>query len=358
MDFGEMNMDNPMRDFSSMPQVLGHEVVADVVALGPEAEGVEVGDRVVLNPWLSCVPRGVSPICPACEAGDLSLCWNFTAPPIAPGIHIGTSKDASGGYADADAGAPHAAVPGSRRPVRRARGVRRPVRGVAARDHAAPTAAGRQGARVRRRRARVRCAIAILRALYPDVEVGVVARFESQGELARKLGAERGVPARAGEGDDRGGGRVVGRSAARRPRPADGVPGRDRRRLRHHLQEGDARGVGVPAQGARHAREGRRARARRRGSGRRSTSRRSAGSGRTRSGSRRSTACASTASPTTSTSRARAGSTCAGMLTHTFALDDWRAAFTALATQDESGAIKIAFDQRVMSTDCASHRST
>ena len=61
MDFGEMNMDNPMRDFSSMPQVLGHEVVADVVALGPEAEGLDVGDRVVLNPWLSCVPRGVSP---------------------------------------------------------------------------------------------------------------------------------------------------------------------------------------------------------------------------------------------------------------------------------------------------------
>ena len=35
-----------------------------------------------------------------------------------------------------------------------------------------------------------------------------------------------------------------------------------------------------------------------------------------------------------------------GMLTHTFALDDWRNAFVALATQDQSGAIKIAFDQR------------
>jgi threonine dehydrogenase-like Zn-dependent dehydrogenase len=34
------------------------------------------------------------------------------------------------------------------------------------------------------------------------------------------------------------------------------------------------------------------------------------------------------------------------MLTHTFALDDWREAFTALAAQDDSGAIKIAFDQR------------
>jgi threonine dehydrogenase-like Zn-dependent dehydrogenase len=35
-----------------------------------------------------------------------------------------------------------------------------------------------------------------------------------------------------------------------------------------------------------------------------------------------------------------------GMLTHTFALDDWRDAFGALATQDLSGAIKVAFDQR------------
>jgi threonine dehydrogenase-like Zn-dependent dehydrogenase len=35
-----------------------------------------------------------------------------------------------------------------------------------------------------------------------------------------------------------------------------------------------------------------------------------------------------------------------GMLTHRFTLDDWRDAFTALATQDRSAAIKIAFDLR------------
>ena len=36
----------------------------------------------------------------------------------------------------------------------------------------------------------------------------------------------------------------------------------------------------------------------------------------------------------------------AAMLTHTFRLDEWRDAFTALATQDRSGAIKVAFDFR------------
>jgi len=35
-----------------------------------------------------------------------------------------------------------------------------------------------------------------------------------------------------------------------------------------------------------------------------------------------------------------------GMLTHSFRLDDWRDAFTTLATQDETGAIKVAFDFR------------
>jgi threonine dehydrogenase-like Zn-dependent dehydrogenase len=36
----------------------------------------------------------------------------------------------------------------------------------------------------------------------------------------------------------------------------------------------------------------------------------------------------------------------AGMLTHTFALEDWRAAFRALIDQGETGAIKVAFDLR------------
>ena len=41
MDWGEVRSpDNPMKGFFSLPQVLGHEVVADVVAVGPEAEGL------------------------------------------------------------------------------------------------------------------------------------------------------------------------------------------------------------------------------------------------------------------------------------------------------------------------------
>lgn len=100
MDFGEGDADNAMSAFCSFPQVMGHEVVADVVALGPEGAGLRVGQRVVLNPWLSCGPRGIAPPCPACQAGDYSLCWSFADGDLSAGIHAGVSADVTGGYAE------------------------------------------------------------------------------------------------------------------------------------------------------------------------------------------------------------------------------------------------------------------
>ncbi len=100
LDFGEGDTDNAMAAFCSFPQVMGHEVVADVVAMGPRARGLEIGQRVVLNPWLSCGPRGIEPPCAACENGDYSLCWSFTDGDIKPGIHTGVSADVTGGYAE------------------------------------------------------------------------------------------------------------------------------------------------------------------------------------------------------------------------------------------------------------------
>jgi threonine dehydrogenase-like Zn-dependent dehydrogenase len=190
MDWGEVDADNPMIDFTSFPHILGHEVVADVVALGPEAEGLEVGQRVVLNPWLSCAPRGVEPLCPACAVGDLSLCWNFQAPPIAPGIHTGTSKDASGGHATLMPAHDSMLfpIPDSIPDELAVFADPFAVSLHAVTRHQPPPdgkvlvyGAGALGSG----------AIAILRALYPNVEVGVVARFETQADLAGRLGASR-----------------------------------------------------------------------------------------------------------------------------------------------------------------------
>jgi threonine dehydrogenase-like Zn-dependent dehydrogenase len=189
MDWGEVrSADNPMKGFFSLPQVLGHEVVADVVAVGPEAEGLEPGDRVVLNPWLSCGPRGVSPVCPACEIGDYSVCHSFDVGPIPPGIHIGTARDANGGYAEfmpahdsqlfkvPDNVPDELAVFADPFAVSLHSVTRHPP---APGGKVMVYGAGALGT----------CATAILRALYPDVEVLVVARFEAQAALARKLGA-------------------------------------------------------------------------------------------------------------------------------------------------------------------------
>lgn len=60
-DFNTGDIDNPMSTFSSIPHVPGHEVVAEVISLGPDAKGIEPGQRVVLNPWLTCAPAAWCP---------------------------------------------------------------------------------------------------------------------------------------------------------------------------------------------------------------------------------------------------------------------------------------------------------
>src|SRR5262249_44905645 len=81
------------------PQVLGHEVVGIVERVGPAVRTRRVGERVVLNPWLSCGPRGVDPPCPPCAEGQYSICQNFARGVIPPGIHTGNSSAATGGFA-------------------------------------------------------------------------------------------------------------------------------------------------------------------------------------------------------------------------------------------------------------------
>jgi len=91
--------DNPMTALVSFPQVLGHEVVGVIDSVGPAVKYRRIGERVVLNPWLSCAPRGITPLCEWCERGEFAECTNFTHGALAPGIHHGNSADATGGFA-------------------------------------------------------------------------------------------------------------------------------------------------------------------------------------------------------------------------------------------------------------------
>jgi threonine dehydrogenase-like Zn-dependent dehydrogenase len=78
--------DNPLTALVSFPHVLGHEVVD---------RKIDANERVVLSPWLSCVPRGIDPPCPACLAGRYPWCRNFRAGDLAAGIHIGNCAAAA-----------------------------------------------------------------------------------------------------------------------------------------------------------------------------------------------------------------------------------------------------------------------
>jgi threonine dehydrogenase-like Zn-dependent dehydrogenase len=344
MDFGDDYTDSALNGHFTFPTVLGHEVVAEIAQVGDGVTSLEVGQRVVLNPWLSCVPRGIDPLCGACRDGDYSLCWHFLDGPLAAGIHTGTSKDAPGGFAEylpahesmwipvPDDISDEVAVLGDPFAVSLHSVTRNP-----------PPPGGK--VLVYGGGALGATATAILRALHPDVEVMVVARFPAQAALARRLGAtvvdpypvEQLLEAAA----DWSGGvlqRVEGALPMAHPGGIDVVY--------DTVGTGETASVGVRLLKARgtmvksgvHAPE------------------------------------RWEWSPLYFKEISWVGSNAfgieevdgvrrhgiahylqlvedgridmRGMLTHTFRLDDWREAFTALATQADSGAIKVAFDFR------------
>ena len=188
-DFNDTYHDSALAAYFSAPVVMGHEVVAEISELGADARGLELGQRVMLNPWLTCVPRGIDPPCPACTAGDLSMCWHFTTGPLAAGIHTGTCRDAPGGFADyfpahhtmllpvPDDITDEIAVLADPFSVSLHSVTRHP-----------PPPGGR--ALVYGAGALGTTATAILGALYPEVEGMVVAAHPAQAAVARSLGAQ------------------------------------------------------------------------------------------------------------------------------------------------------------------------
>lgn len=64
--------------FFDYPRILGHELGAEVIALGPNATGVSVGDRCSIEPYLNCGH------CPACRRGRSNCCASLQV----LGVHI------------------------------------------------------------------------------------------------------------------------------------------------------------------------------------------------------------------------------------------------------------------------------
>jgi threonine dehydrogenase-like Zn-dependent dehydrogenase len=187
------NMDNPMTAVISFPQVLGHEVVGTIAQVGPGVRDRRVGERVVLNPWLSCGPRGIDPPCPECADGQYSVCRNFARGVLPPGIHTGNSSKATGGFAPLVPAHTSMCIPIPDNVTDEQAVLADPfsvsLHGILKRPPSPGSTVlvygcGTLGL----------LAIAILRVLHPTVRVLAVARFPHQKALAERFGAAVVLP--------------------------------------------------------------------------------------------------------------------------------------------------------------------
>jgi len=174
-------LDNPLTAMLSFPHVLGHEAVA---------RRADTGDRVVLNPWLSCVPRGIDPVCPACAEGRYPWCRNFRNGMVPPAIHIGNCAGTSGAHAERFVAHESQlfAVPAS---MSDEAAVLSDPASVSLRTILlAPPPPG-QPVLVYGSGTLALAAIALLRHLYPATEVWAVVREGARAELAERMGAHQ-----------------------------------------------------------------------------------------------------------------------------------------------------------------------
>jgi threonine dehydrogenase-like Zn-dependent dehydrogenase len=343
MDF-EDGTDNMMTAFISFPQVLGHEVVATVDEAGPAVGGVEPGQRIVLYPNLGCRARGVTPLCPACARGDYQICANFHQGRLSVGIHTGNAVEATGGSAERLPAHESMVVPVPD-------GIDDELAVLAdpwsVSFHAITRNPPSPGSRavVYGAGALGSTATAILRQLYPSVEVATVARWPGQAGHAAALGAVVFAPEPAEELVEA----LAAWSGAALRRPWEGLPvaypghidviydtvgspATTEVALRVLREQGTLVQLGVSSPGrfewtpwyfkelrlmgsnafGDETFEGRRQHAYRHFFG----------------------------------LLAEGRIDLSGLLTHRFRLDEWREAFSTLVHQGETGAIKVAFDFR------------
>jgi threonine dehydrogenase-like Zn-dependent dehydrogenase len=193
--FAVGNWDNPMTALITFPQVLGHEVVGIIEKVGPAVKERRVGERVALNPWLSCKPRGIKELCPSCAQGNFSRCYNFHKGIIPAGIHTGNSSAATGGFAPLvpahesmcfpvpDGISDEQAVLADPFSVSLHAILNFPP---GPQDTVVVYGCGTLGL----------LAVAILKALYPDLRIIAIYRYEHQKALATRFGASETVPCR------------------------------------------------------------------------------------------------------------------------------------------------------------------
>jgi L-iditol 2-dehydrogenase len=83
----------------TFPFVLGHETAGRVVDAGPDC-AVAPGTRVVIDPCIPCLPRGIDPPCANCARGWTSSCLNLDSRIVSSGRSLGYTEGLGGGWAE------------------------------------------------------------------------------------------------------------------------------------------------------------------------------------------------------------------------------------------------------------------
>lgn len=99
-----------LEPFGSFPAVLGHEVLARVREVGPAVRRVEPGQRVAVDPLISCTMRGFSgeAQCRSCAIGLRNTCarvgdegpLRVSGKPVQPGMMVGYNCTFPGGWGE------------------------------------------------------------------------------------------------------------------------------------------------------------------------------------------------------------------------------------------------------------------
>ena len=161
---------------------LGHEVVSEVVEVGPAVTTLQTGDRVIMDSGTNCLTQEIVPPCRHCQEGNYGLCENVALGHSPSGI--------GGGWGDGYIAHERAVYRVPRQVGNDAAvlleplsvGVRTALRRLPQPgEHALVLGCGMIGLAV----------IAALRALAPDSHITALARYSHQAAVAGRLGADR-----------------------------------------------------------------------------------------------------------------------------------------------------------------------
>ena len=87
-----------LEPFGAYPFTFGHENVGVIDEIGASVTGFAPGQRVIVNPMLACRQRGISPACDACARGEYGLCRRTRDGIVGTGPMIGYCPNVGGGW--------------------------------------------------------------------------------------------------------------------------------------------------------------------------------------------------------------------------------------------------------------------